>query len=33
MLVHLARSSADRLSETTVTGNARLQPYQVWWLA
>jgi len=33
MQLHLARSGSDRLSGTTVTGNARLQPYQVWWLA
>jgi beta-galactosidase GanA len=33
MPVQLARSGSDRLSETTVTGHARLRPYQVWWLA
>jgi beta-galactosidase GanA len=33
MLVHLARTGSDRLSGTSVTGNAKLQPYQVWWLA
>jgi len=30
--VHLARSAADGLSGATVEGNAKLQPYQVWWL-
>jgi beta-galactosidase GanA len=33
MPVKLARSGADRLSGTNVTGNAKLRPYQVWWLA
>jgi beta-galactosidase GanA len=33
MPVHLARSGSDRLSGTSVTGNAKLPPYQVWWLA
>jgi beta-galactosidase len=33
MQVHLARSGSDRLSGTSVTGNAKLPPYQVWWLA
>ncbi len=31
--VQLVRSATDRLSETKVTGNAKLQPYQVLWLA
>jgi beta-galactosidase GanA len=33
MQVHLARSGSDRLSGASVTGNAKLPPYQVWWLA
>jgi beta-galactosidase len=31
--VQLARSGADRLSEASVTGSAKLRPYQVLWLA
>jgi len=33
MPVQLARSGADRLSEASVTGSAKLRPYQVLWLA
>jgi len=31
--VPLARSGADRLSGARLSGNARLRPYEVWWLA
>jgi beta-galactosidase GanA len=30
--IQLARSATDRLSGTSLTLEARLQPYQVWWL-
>jgi beta-galactosidase GanA len=33
MPVQLARPGADRLSEASVTGSAKLRPYQVLWLA
>ncbi|HMD85879.1 MAG TPA: beta-galactosidase [Terriglobia bacterium] len=33
MPVQLARSGTDRLTGASVAGKARLQPYQVWWLA
>jgi len=33
MPVQLARSGADRLSGASLGGNAKLPPYQVWWLA
>jgi beta-galactosidase GanA len=32
MSVQLARSGADRLSGASLSGNARLRPYEVWWL-
>ena len=32
MAVHLARPAVDHLSGATVGANAKLQPYQVWWL-
>jgi beta-galactosidase len=32
MLVRLARTVTDRLSEANLTPEAKLQPYQVWWL-
>jgi beta-galactosidase len=30
--VQLTRTGTDRLSGTSVTGNSKLRPYQVWWL-
>jgi beta-galactosidase GanA len=33
MPVQLARSGTDRLSKASVSGNTKLRPYQVWWLA
>jgi beta-galactosidase len=33
MPVQLARPGMDRLSEARLSGNAKLRPYQVWWLA
>jgi hypothetical protein len=32
MLVRLVRTVTDRLSEANLTPEAKLQPYQVWWL-
>ncbi len=32
MPVQLARTSSERLTGSSVSGNAKLQPYQVWWL-